>query len=114
MVMSRRTVMATDVGSIGFAWDRYPITAAHADAEHWLRSCAMLGLARNTIAAYARALEIFLGFCQSHSLEARCVTREIIARYVHHPVPATDMRTSCGSIPRVRSRTRRCSSNSPT
>lgn len=76
--------MATDVAPIGFAWHRYPITAAHADAVRWLRSCAMLGLARNTIAAYARALEIFLGFCQSHSLEARCATREIIARYVHH------------------------------
>jgi integrase/recombinase XerD len=81
---ARRTVMATDVTAIGSAGHRYPMIAAHADATRWIRSCAMLGLAGNTIAAYSRAMEIFLGFCQSRSMEARCATRELIAQYIHY------------------------------
>jgi hypothetical protein len=118
----RRTVMATDVTAIGSAGHRYPMIAAHADAARWIRSCAMLGLAGNTIAAYSRAMEIFLGFCQSRSVEARCATRELIAQYVHYlrtrprqgrgncePGRVRDEVISCGSILRRLSRTPRCS-----
>jgi len=90
---------ATDVKAIGSAWHRYPMIAAHADAARWIRSCVMLGLAGNTIAAYSRAMEIFLGFCQSRSVEARCATRELIAQYVHYL--RTRPRQGRGNIVRI-------------
>ena len=76
--------MATDISATGLGWQRYPLTSAHADARRWIQSCAMLGLARNTIAAYSRAMEIFLGFCEKHSIQARYATRQFIAQYVHY------------------------------
>lgn len=63
-------------------WDHFPITAAHHDAKRWIQSCVMLGLAPNTITAYARAIEGFLAFCQSRSIEVRSTSREVIAKYV--------------------------------
>lgn len=76
--------MAIDDTAIGLSWQRYPLTSAHADARRWVASCAMLGLAPNTIAAYSRAMEMFLGFCEKHSMQARYARREFIAQYVHY------------------------------
>lgn len=63
-------------------WERYPLIASNACARRWIQTCAMLGLARNTIAAYMYAVEGFLRFVQSHSLDLRSVSRETIAQYV--------------------------------
>jgi site-specific recombinase XerD len=63
-------------------WDRYPISAADPDARRWIRSCVMLGLAPNTISAYARAIEGFLDFCQRRCIQVRSASREAIAQYV--------------------------------
>jgi hypothetical protein len=60
--------MTTEPLCLEPSWERYPISAADPDARRWIRSCAMLGLAPNTISAYARAIEGFLGFCQSRSI----------------------------------------------
>lgn len=76
--------MVTDSSSDGPGWHRYPLCSVHTDTRRWIQSCVMLGLAHNTIAAYARAIEGFLAFCHSGSIEARCASRETIARYVHH------------------------------
>lgn len=43
----------------------------------------MLGLASNTIAAYGRAIEGFLVFCRSRSVDVRRATREVIAQFVN-------------------------------
>jgi integrase/recombinase XerD len=76
--------MVVESSFSGPGWHRYPLTSAHIDARRWIQSCEMLGLARNTIVAYARAIEGFLAFCQSRSIEARCASREAIAQYVQH------------------------------
>jgi integrase/recombinase XerD len=91
--------MASDVTAIGSAGHRYPMIAAHADATRWIRSCAMFGLAGNTITAYSRAIEIFLGYCRSRSVEVRCATRELIGQYVHYL--RTRPREGRGNIVRI-------------
>ena len=44
-------------------WERFPSVAALAEAKQWLGIQSMLGLAQNTIEAYGRGLEDFLGWC---------------------------------------------------
>ena len=43
-------------------WFRYPFVAADALAKAWLTTETLLGLAPNTLDAYARGLDDFLGF----------------------------------------------------
>jgi site-specific recombinase XerD len=56
--------------------------SAQRHAKRWIQDCVMLGLAKNTIAAYAYAIEGFLGFCQSQSINVLSISREAIAQYV--------------------------------
>ena len=65
-------------------WNRYPRTAADPHAQRWIRSCVLLGLSKNTVAAYAYALEDYLGFCRSQSLEIVTASRSTITQYVAH------------------------------
>ncbi len=65
-----------------FLWERFPAAATHPDAKRWIQSCVLLGLAPNTVIAYARAIEEFLNFCQNRSVEVRSASREVIALYV--------------------------------
>lgn len=74
--------MAIDSLCFESVWKHFPITATHRDAKRWIQSCVMLGLAPNTVTAYARALEGFLGFCGNRSVEVRSASREVIAQYV--------------------------------
>jgi site-specific recombinase XerD len=74
--------MATDSLIADSVWERFPLTAADSDARRWIQNCLIFGLAPNTVVAYARAIEGFLAFCQNRSIEARSVSREVIARYV--------------------------------
>src|SRR5260370_20631067 len=76
--------MAIDSVCVESHFERFPITAAHRDAQRWIQNCVMLGLASNTVPAYARAVEGFLGFCQNRSVEVRGASREVIAQYVGH------------------------------
>ena len=78
----RRTPMATGGTSGGSNWHRGSRISSDEDARRWIQSCERLGLAHNTITAYARAMETFLGFCQEHSVDARCASRDFIAQYV--------------------------------
>jgi integrase/recombinase XerD len=75
-------IMAAGSAVVEPVWERYPLIASNACARRWIQTCAMLGLARNTIAAYMYAVEGFLRFVQSHSLDLRSVSRETIAQYV--------------------------------
>ena len=49
-------------------WFRYPFVATDALAKAWLTTETLLGLAPNTLDAYARGLDDFLGFCQKASI----------------------------------------------
>src|SRR5690349_22714586 len=63
-------------------WFRYPFVATDALAKAWLTTEMLLGLAPNTLAAYARGLDDFLGFCQKVSISPATATRADLARYV--------------------------------
>jgi integrase/recombinase XerD len=65
-------------------WNRYPLTATDPHAKRWIRSCVLLGLSKNTVAAYSYALEDYLAFCRSQSLEILTATRSTITQYVAH------------------------------
>jgi integrase/recombinase XerD len=67
-------------------WERYPQLAAVPSASTWLTIQHNLGLARNTIEAYGRALQEYLAFCADHHIEPETATREQIALYVSHLV----------------------------
>lgn len=63
-------------------WDRFPSVAQHDNARRWIEGQALLGMAANTVNAYARALEDFLAFCERSEICAREATRQEIAQYV--------------------------------
>lgn len=64
-------------------WERYPQVAHLSLATSWLRMLANLGLAQNTIDAYGRALEDYLGFCQREGITPLAATKGQVAQYVH-------------------------------
>jgi len=66
------------------SWERYPGVANHQHACTWLTIQCQLQLAKNTIDAYARALEDFLHFCYREQIIINEANRGDIARYVHH------------------------------
>src|SRR3989442_1593801 len=66
-------------------WERYPLVAASATARAWLEIQANLGLAKNTIEAYGRALQDYLAFgVRSGAVDGRIetATRAHVAAYV--------------------------------
>jgi integrase/recombinase XerD len=63
-------------------WFRYPFVATHDLAKAWLTTETLLGLAPNTLDAYARGLDDFLGFCQRADISPVMATRADLARYV--------------------------------
>ena len=63
-------------------WFRYPFVATHDLARAWLTTEILLGLAPNTLDAYARGLDDFLNFCQRADIEPVTATRGDLARYV--------------------------------
>jgi integrase/recombinase XerD len=64
-------------------WELFPSLAALPQARAWLALQAALGLAPNTVAAYGRALEDYLTFCERNSVEVNRATREQLASYVN-------------------------------
>lgn len=64
-------------------WERYPQVAQWPSAQRWLTIQAHLGLAANTIDAYGRALEDYLGFCSCHAIAAESATTAHLSEYVH-------------------------------
>ncbi len=63
-------------------WEQYPLVGQHELARNWLQRQAHLQLAPNTVDAYGRCLNDYLGFCASHSVQPEAVTREQVALYV--------------------------------
>ncbi len=74
--------MASSLDSDAVEWFRYPFVAANAQAKAWLTTETLLGLAPNTLDAYARGLDDFLGFCQRGGIAPTTATRADLARYV--------------------------------
>ena len=64
-------------------WSRYPTVAEQQHVKAWLLIQANLGLAHNTLDAYARALGDYIRFSASCSVLIETATREHIAAYVH-------------------------------
>ena len=80
---SRKGVqMPLSTGSDEIEWFRYPFVAAHDLAKKWLTTETLLGLAPNTLDAYARGLDDFLGFCQRADISPVTATRADLACYV--------------------------------
>jgi len=63
-------------------WERYPAIAHNPLAKKWLESQVLLGLARNTIEAYARGVQDFIEYCGRTGICASLATRDEVARYV--------------------------------
>ncbi|MBP0595734.1 tyrosine-type recombinase/integrase [Paraburkholderia sp. LEh10] len=63
-------------------WERFPLITSNSYARRWIQSCASLGLAKNTVAAYMYAMEGFLSFARERSLDLRSTSQEAIAQYV--------------------------------
>lgn len=63
-------------------WGRFPALSSNRHAKRWIESCDLLGLAPNTITAYAYAIEEFLGFCGREAMDPLLASRQTIVRYV--------------------------------
>ena len=63
-------------------WERYPLAGQSPQARAWLTIQADLGLARNTIEAYARAVEDYLRFSARCGVAPDAATRAHVAAYV--------------------------------
>lgn len=74
--------MPSSTSSGNVEWFRYPFAATHDLAKTWLTTETLLGLAPNTLDAYARGLDDFLGFCQKANISPTTATRADLARYV--------------------------------
>jgi integrase/recombinase XerD len=71
--------MPSPTDSVAIEWFRYPLVAADALARAWLSTETLLGLAPNTLDAYARGLDDFLGFCQKAEISPMMATRADLA-----------------------------------
>ena len=63
-------------------WDRYPAVAEQVMARRWIENQVLLGMAPNTVDAYARSVQDFLVFCEKAGISATAATRDEIAQYV--------------------------------
>jgi integrase/recombinase XerD len=63
-------------------WDRYPAVVEQAVARKWIENQVLLGMAPNTVDAYARSVQDFLVFCEKTGISATEATRDEIAQYV--------------------------------
>src|SRR6516225_10336043 len=78
----RGVQMPQPTNSDDIEWFRYSFVAIHDLAKTWLTTEKLLGLASNTLDAYARGLDDFLGFCQRTDISPVTATRADLARYV--------------------------------
>ena len=65
-------------------WSRCQAVAENEFARRWLQIQLDLGLAQNTVDAYARGLDEFLRFASSSGVPAIQASRETIAAYLGH------------------------------
>ncbi len=63
-------------------WSRFIRVADTPEGKQWLEIQHMLGLSPNTIEAYGRGLEDFLGWCKQSEVVATAASRTDVAAYV--------------------------------
>lgn len=63
-------------------WEYYPLVAEHPTVRSWLETQCMLGLAPNTIQAYGRNANDYLGFCQRTGRSLLEATKADIVAYI--------------------------------
>jgi site-specific recombinase XerD len=63
-------------------WSRYQAVVENEFSRRWLQIQVDLGLAQNTVDAYARGLDEYLRFVRSRAVPAISAGRETIAAYV--------------------------------
>jgi site-specific recombinase XerD len=83
--------MALEFSICEVRWERYRRVSENPHAREWLKFQAARGLAANTIEAYGRDLESYLGFLESENVRFDSVIRPTIGAYVRRiaelPVP---------------------------
>ena len=80
--MKRGRIMTCILDPDDIRWERYPAIAQDPYAKKWLESQVMLGLARNTVEAYARGVQEFMEHCQRAYVYAPQANRDDVAHYV--------------------------------
>lgn len=68
---------------------RFPRLQLCGSAAEWLKVKAKLGLAENTLVAYARGLEDFFSHCEAHSIDLLKAGRAEVAAYVQRLLEST-------------------------
>jgi integrase/recombinase XerD len=85
-----------EVSVSGMSFERLPLIQRNENARAWLKIQGDLGLARNTLEAYARAIEEYLRFSQQCKVTPDQALRDHIAAYVCNLTSRT--RTHTGKI----------------
>src|SRR6266852_4594372 len=74
--------MALDFTICEVRWERYRRVSENAHAREWLKFQSTRGLAANTLDAYGRDLDAYLGFLESSGVALRSVVRSTIGAYI--------------------------------
>ena len=76
-------------------WDRYPRVSENAHAREWLKFQATRGLAANTIEAYGRDLDCYLGFLDTRNVPFDSVIRPTIGAYIQSMCSVVNASDGC-------------------
>src|SRR5260370_38396757 len=74
--------MALEFSVCEVRWERYRRVSENPHAREWLKFQAARGLAANTIEAYGRDLDRYLGFLQTENIPFHSVIRPTIGAYI--------------------------------
>jgi site-specific recombinase XerD len=74
--------MSSEQGMPALVWDRFERISGDHVARSWMKWQLSRGLAQNTIDAYARALERYLRFLETHRLSYNSVTRTDVGWFI--------------------------------
>jgi integrase/recombinase XerD len=74
-------------------WESIPLVAEHSTMRSWLQIQANLQRAQNTVDAYGRALQDFLGFCRQSNIDPNSISEEHIAAFVRNLAERSPSRT---------------------
>lgn len=73
-------------------WKRYPWIIKVESAQTWIQIQHNLGLAPNTVEAYARALNEFIKFCADREITVTLAKKEHVALYVRNLLSRSHLR----------------------
>ena len=74
--------MALEFSICEVRWERYRRVSENSHAREWLKFQAARGLAANTIEAYGRGLDCYLGFLETENVPFHSVIRPTIGAYI--------------------------------